>query len=128
MLLSAEEIDEILHPLGPVLAREADAILDLRDLLLRQGHPGKCVRCFFKLFEAAGDDRHSTLALLRAWLENHVEISIRKNGVELEALPFVLRDEEDLETFCLRSIDHVRMDRGYRGGPLLLAFRYKLAA
>ncbi len=125
MQLSAEEIDEILLPLGPVLAREADAILDLRDLLLRQGHPGKCVRCFFRLFEAAGSDRLASLHLLQSWLEKNVEISIRRNGEELETLPFMMRADEDLQKFCLRAIDHVRMDRSYQGGPLLLAFRYK---
>ena len=54
MRKSYEEIDEILKPLAPVLAREADAILDLRELLVSQGHPGKCVKCFFSLDEAAG--------------------------------------------------------------------------
>lgn len=125
---TAQEIDEILLPLAPVLAREADAILDLRELLISQGHPGKCVRCFFRLFEAAGEDWRSSLALLQSWLEKNVEISIRRNGEELEALPFALKNDEDLEKFCLRSIDHVRMDRHFGEGPLMLAFRYKSRA
>jgi hypothetical protein len=122
---SFEEIDSILRPLARVLAREADAILDLRELLVSQGHPGKCVRCFFKLFEAAGSENRPNLALLQAWLEQHVEISVRSGAEELETLPFRLRNDEGLEGFCLRSIEDLRMDRGYHGRPLLLAFRYK---
>lgn len=125
---SFEEIDTILRPLAPVLAREADAILDLRQLLARQGHPGKCIRCFFKLFEAAGPENRPNLALLLSWLEKHMEISVRSDGDELEALPFQVRNEEDLEQFCLRSIDEIRMDRDYGARPLLLAFRYKSVA
>lgn len=125
---SYEEIDRILRPLAPVLAREADAILDLRELLTRQGHPGKCVRCFFRLFEAAGMEMQPQLAPLQAWLEKHMEIAVKSEGKELETLPFSLENDEDLEGFCLRSIERVRMDRGYRASRLQLAFRYKAIA
>ena len=125
---SYEEIDRILRPLAPVLAKEADAILDLRELLVRQGHPGKCVRCFFRLFEAVGSEMQPQLAPLLAWLESKVEISVRSEEVELETLPFVLADNEDLESFCLRSIESIRMDRNYSGSRLQLAFRYKALA
>lgn len=125
---SYEEIDHILRPLGAVLAREADVILDLRDLLVSQGHPGKCVRCFFRLFEAAGPEAQPRLAPLKAWLEKNVEISVRTDDKELETLPFTLNRNEDLESFCLRSIDHIRMDRGYDASRLQLAFRYKALA
>ena len=125
---SYEEIDRILRPLAQVLAKEADAILDLRELLVRQGHPGKCVRCFFRLFEAVGSEMQPQLAPLLAWLESKVEISVRSEEVELETLPFVLADNEDLESFCLRSIESIRMDRNYSGSRLQLAFRYKSLA
>lgn len=125
---SYEEIDSILRPLAPVLAREADAILDLRELLARQGHPGKCVRCFFRLFEAAGSEMLPQLAPLLAWLEQNVEIAVKSEEKELETIPFSLGQDEDLESFCLRSIQHVRMDRGYEAERLQLAFRYKALA
>lgn len=125
---SYEEIDRILRPLAPVLAREADAILDLRELLTRQGHPGKCVRCFFRLFEAAGSEMRPQLAPLLAWLETHVEIAVRSEDKELETIPFSLGQDDDLESFCLRSIEYVRMDRGYQAARLQLAFRYKALA
>lgn len=123
-----EEIDSILRPLATVLAREADVILDLRQLIASQGHPGKCVRCFFKLFAAAGSENRPNLARLQSWLETHVEISVRSGDVIVETLPFRLRNDEDLENFCLRSIDQLRMDRDYGEQALLLAFRYKVLA
>lgn len=125
---SYEEIDRILRPLAPVLAKEADAILDLRELLVRQGHPGKCVRCFFRLFEAAGSTVESGLQPLLTWLERNVEISVREQDRELETLPFVLGTEQDLESFCLSSIARIRMDRSYQAKRLQLAFRYKALA
>lgn len=125
---SYEEIDSLLRPLAPMLAKEADAILDLRELLARQGHPGKCVRCFFRLFVAAGEQAKPSLAPLTAWLEQNVEIAVCSGDRDLETLPFAVSRGEDLEAFCLRSIEHVRMDRGYRANPLRLAFRYKALA
>ena len=81
----AHEIDGLLLPLAPVLAKQADAILDLRELLMSKGHPGKCVRCFFQLFTAASANRSALprLAPLIAWLEANLEISVRADGVEL---------------------------------------------
>lgn len=125
---SYEEIDEMLRPLAPALAREADAILDLRELLSRQGHPGKCIRCFFRLFSAAGSQELPRLAPLQSWLENNVVISIRAGDEELEAIPLTLEQGDDLESFCLRSIEHVRMDRGYQAKTVQLAFRYRALA
>ena len=125
---SYEEIDTILRPLASALAREADVILDLRQLLISQGHPGKCVRCFFQLFEAAESHTRSSLANLQAWLEQSVEISVCKNLEEIEVLPFRLRDEESLESFCMRSIDTIRMDRDHGSHALALSFRYKILA
>ena len=128
MQLSHDEIDELLRPLATTLAREADAILDLRELLKSQGHPGKCVRCFFQLFAAAGTELLPRLAPLRAWLEKNVEIAVRNESEELESLPLALGRDEDLEAFCLRSIQNVRMDRAYQTSQVRLAFRYKALA
>jgi hypothetical protein len=125
----ANEIDRLLLPLAPVLAKEADAILDLRELLMSKGHPGKCVRCFFQLFTAAvGSAAMPQMAPLIAWLEANLEITVHADGKNLETLPVTLRGAEDLESFCLRSIDKIRFDRGYVARRLNLAFRYKAAA
>ena len=128
LMVNPEMIDLMLRPLARSLAREADAILDLRELLLNQGHPGKCVRCFFRLYEGAGSGLIQHLAPLRVWLETNVEICVRRDGEELETLPFAPAKHEDLQAFCMRSIDLIRMDRGYHGKHLQLAFRYKALA
>jgi hypothetical protein len=122
------EIDGLLLPLAPVLAKEADAILDLRDLLMSKGHPGKCVRCFFQLFTAAGSSARPQMAPLIAWLEANLEIAVHADGKELETLPVKLGEDEDLEGFCIRSIEKVRFDRGFTARRVNLAFRYKAAA
>jgi hypothetical protein len=125
---TAEQIDELLLPLAPVLAKEADALLDLREVLMSAEHPGKCVRCFFRLFTAAGSEALPKLAPLKAWLEQNLEVSVRADGEELETMPVKLLQRENLEAFCLRSIHKVRMDRSYRAKRLDLAFRYKALA
>lgn len=90
-----------------------------------KGHPGKCVRCFFQLFTAAGIDSLPRLEPLRTWIEQHLEISVRAEGHDLETLPILPEQGDDLEAFCLRSIRKVRLDRSYRAKRLDLAFRYK---
>lgn len=128
-MLNPAEIDGLLLPLAPVLAKEADAILDLRELLMSKGHPGKCVRCFFQLFSAAaGSSAMPRLKPLMAWLEKNLEISVRADGVELERLPVNLRGAVDLESFCIRSIEELRFDRGYNARRVDMAFRYKAVA
>ncbi|WP_035613293.1 hypothetical protein [Haloferula sp. BvORR071] len=127
----AHEIDGLLLPLAPVLAKEADAILDLRELLMSKGHPGKCVRCFFQLFTAASSIGNRSvlphLAPLIAWMETNLEIGVRADGIELETMPVKLRANDDLESFCIRSIENVRFDRGFTARRVDLAFRYKNA-
>lgn len=122
------EIDALLLPLAPSLAKEADTLLDLRELLMSKGHAGKCVRCYFRLFTAASEESLPKLAPLRAFLEQHLEIAVRADGSELETLPVNLRQDEDLEDFCLRSIQQVQLDRSFYAKRLDLAFRYKVAA
>lgn len=128
MTLTPHEIDALLMPLAPSLAREADTILDLRELLMTNGQPGKCVRCFFRLFTAAGTDSLPKLTPLREFLERHVEIAVRADGSELETIPVKLRQGEDLEDFCMRSMKQVRLDRTYQAQRVDLAFRFKAAA
>jgi hypothetical protein len=126
--LTLQEIDALLMPLAPSLAKEADTLLDLRELLMTKGQPGKCVRCFFRLFTAAGSDSLPQLTPLRDFLERHLEIAVRADGSELETLPVKLRQAEDLEDFCLRSMKQVRLDRTFQAKRVDLAFRFKAAA
>lgn len=95
---------------------------------MTNGQPGKCVRCFFQLFTAAGTDSLPKLGPLRDFLERNVEIAVRANGSDLETLPVELRQGEDLEGFCMRSMKQVRLDRTYQAKRVDLAFRFKAAA
>jgi len=125
---AASEIDALLLPLIQQDIRDADAILDLRELLLSGGHPGKCVRCFFRLFEAQTRKGFPLLAPLRHWLESHVEIVVSSESAVLEALPLRFSADENLEDFCQRSIREIQLDRSYKAKRIAMKFRYKAAA
>lgn len=127
MSIYPPEIDGLLRPLASALAKEADVLLDLRELLMQRGHPGKCVKCFFQLFQAAGKEYRPRLDALQTWLETHLEISVSSEGRVLEVLPLELQAGEDLESFCLSAIKRMRLDRGYHASRVDLTFRYKTA-
>lgn len=101
----------------------ADALLDLREQLMSDGHPGKCVKCFFALLGDLG--KPGALSPLRHWLEERVEVEVTAGGRELEILPLRLEAGADLESFCLNAIDTVRHDRAYRNQRISLRLRYK---
>lgn len=128
MPVAATEIDALLLPLIQKDIRDADAILDLRELLISGGHPGKCVRCFFRLFDSETHAGFPLLAPLRRWLEAHVEIVVESRSKALEAIPLSFSADENLEEFCHRNIRSIRMDRGYDARHISLKFRYKTAA
>lgn len=109
--------------MNPATSEVADFLLDLRELLLSGGHPGKCVKCFFGLL----GDLHQPGALkpLGHWLERHLEVSVEADGCEVDRLPVHLDDAGDLDGFCQRTMDLVRMDRAYQGQHLRLSFCYK---
>lgn len=124
---AVNEIDALLLPLIQQEIRDADAILDLRELLLTGGHPGKCVRCFFRLFNSETRKGFPLLTPLRRWLESNVEIAVTSGQTVLETLPLSFSAQENLEEFCQRSINHVRLDRGYDAKHIAMTFRYKAA-
>lgn len=121
-------IEELLKPLAVEMAEEADVLLDLRELLLERGHPGSCVRCFFRLFVTAGSKGRPLLAPLRHWIEQELEIEVSERGRLLEVLPVEVRSGDTLESFCRRAISQVRHDRAYTARRIRLGFRYKEAA
>ncbi len=110
----------------PTTAAGADLVLDLRELLLSRGHPGKCVRCFFGLLGEM--DRPGALLPLRGWLEEQLEITVAVDGALVEALPVRLEGSEGIHDFCERAIRTVHRDRAYRGKRIDLGFRYREAA
>jgi len=123
--MTITQLDRALAEVVPTTSEGADFLLDLRQLLLERGHPGKCVRCFFGLL---GDLRQpGALKPLRRWLEQHLEVVVSADGREVEALPVRLGRAADLEGFCHQSIDTVRHDRAIDAERITLSFRYKPA-
>lgn len=121
--MNSATIDRALAGIVPTTSEGADLLLDLRQLLLDQGHPGKCVRCFFGLL---GDLRQpGALRPIRLWLERNLEIVVNAGNRELEALPLELSASDDLEDFCQQAIRVVREDRAFADRELTLRFRFK---
>jgi hypothetical protein len=121
--MSNFSLETLFHGLNPRTSEGADMILDLRQALMSQGHPGLCVRCFFGLL---GDlSQKGALLPLKHWLENHLEVEVVAGGKELEVLPVLLGNAVDLEGFCHSAMETVREDRAYMDRSISLRFRYK---
>lgn len=123
--MTSQELQRLLATVTPSSSEGADFLLDLRELLLAQGHPGKCVRCFFGLL---GDLKQpGALQPLRLWLEQHLEVSVTAGAQEIDSFPVRLERAGSLEEFCHRAIDTVRQDRGFREREISLRFRFRQA-
>jgi hypothetical protein len=121
--VTQNEVHQLLTQIRPTTPEGADWLLDLRELLISRGHPGKCVRCFFELL---GDlDQPGALRPLRHWLEQHLVVEVTAAGQALDTLPVRLNAEDDLESFCHRTIHTVRFDRSFRHQHIALRFRFK---
>ncbi len=116
-------MDHLLTAIVPRTPEGADHLLDLRELLMNRGHPGKCVRCFFALL----GDLHAPGALrpLRHWLEENIEVTVSIDGRTVETLLFHLSPDDSLEGYCQRTIRTVREDRAYHQPTITLGFRYR---
>lgn len=121
--MTHEEIAELLPSITPKTSEGADLLLDLRELLLSDGHPGKCVRCFFGLMGDLGQP--GALAPMRSWLERHLEIEVSSQGQEIDSLDLQIGTATDLEDFCHKAITTIRMDRHHRHSNIQLRFRFK---
>jgi len=121
--VTTSELQRLLASVTPTTSEGADLLLDLRELLLSDGHPGKCVRCFFGLL----GDLHQPGALtpLRHWLERHLEVEVSAAGRQLETLPVRLDGVASLESFCHRAIETIRHDRSFGDSRIELQLRYK---
>ena len=126
--LTPREVDDLLCQLALRSAEHADSILDLRELLLQGGHPGKCVRCFFTISHSFVNEQDAGILALRNWLERNVELAITADGCLLETIPFHPQPGVDLETYCRTAIRLVRLDRAYRQHAITIRFRYREAA
>lgn len=124
--MTAEQIKELLPTLAPATPEGADLLLDLRELLLREGHPGKCVQCFFGLL---GDLRQpGVLSPLRHWLESRIELEVSADGREIDVLPVQLGRAKDIENYCREVIGVLRNDRVFTAKNIAVRFRFKNSA
>ncbi len=120
--MSPHEVDLLLSQARPLTPRGADLVLDLRQLLLDQGHPGDCVHCFFSLL---GDLKQpAALRPLKTWLENHLEIAVKVDDELKETLPVEFNLSQNLHDYCHHVIETVQQDRAYQGQKIQLAFSY----
>ncbi len=126
--LTPQEVNDLLTRLVPAAAGQADSLLDLRELLLSGGHPGKCVRCFFQISQAIEHQDDAGVGMLRRWLERHIELGVSSGPLRLETIPFRPAPGMDLETYCRQTIRNIRMDRAYRHRAITIRFQYREAA
>lgn len=120
------QVDLLLNQARPSTSEGIDHLLDLRELLLNDGHPGSCVQCFFSLL---GDlDRPASLRPLRTWLEDHLEIAVRIDGEVMERFPVRFGKSQNLHQFCKHTAEVIRNDRSYRAENIHLSFQYAQAA
>lgn len=117
---------DILAPLGQTFQKQADALLDLRQYAINKEHPGKCVSCYFKLYEQANNHSLNRLSILRKWLETNLEIVAKDEQDRfLERIPVCLEDEENLESFCARLMQEIIHNRAYECEKIALYFRFR---
>lgn len=124
--MQAHEVKSLLGSLIPKTPEGADLVLDLRELLLSKGHPGKCVRCFFGLLGDLGQP--AALLPLRHWLEENLEVEVSATGQEIERMPVKLDQARSLEMFCHKAMETVQMDRAFSYPQITMSLRYKQSA
>jgi hypothetical protein len=120
------EVNELLNEARPLTPEGADLILDLRELLLNDGHPGSCVQCFFSLLGSL--DQPGCLTPLRLWFESHLEIAVRIDGDIRERFPVRFGKTKNLRDYCQKTVDLMRTDRAYTETEIHLSFQYSEAA
>jgi len=114
---------EVLKPLCSGFREEADTLLDLYAMTQEAGHPGKCVKCFYRLMGRARHHETGALVPLRKWIEDHIEVSIRAGTEQAGSLPVRL-EAPDLEDFCDEVIRNVRADPKIAAPEVELGFTY----
>ncbi len=100
---------EVIEPLCAPFARQADRVLDLYEMSkspLR--HPGRCLRCFYELFQAAPPRNREALSPLRQWIEENMVIAYGPDRTERAGVMPMELDEPDLESFCFEAMRKAR--------------------
>jgi len=121
----AARIDLVLRSLCPLFYRQADDLLDLRTCPQSRQRPGKCVNCYFSLFQSQPPAAAAQLCPLKEWLEGNIEVvAFASDQSPLERLPLRL-DSGSLESFCHAVMDEIRLNRSYHHPEISLAFEFK---
>jgi len=119
--------EEVIRPLCEPFQREADRVLDLYAMTQSGIHPGKCVQCFYRLLQVARPEQAGSLAPLRTWIEENIEVAIFAGESPAGSFPVRL-DSPDLEHFCGEAMRRVQMDIVTPEVPVELAFSLKASA
>jgi hypothetical protein len=120
--------EAVIKKLCPLFARQADALIDLRESALKRIRPGLCVDCYFRIQETAGSGEQHVLFPLRSWLESNIEVVAKDSESRIiEKLPLRL-NATDLAAYYNRLMDDFREDRAYSLSLVTLEFQYKEAA
>jgi hypothetical protein len=118
----------VIEPLCRPFSRQADHLLDLYEMTrLPARHPGRCLRCFYDLFQAASPEKRKALDPLRQWIEDNLEIAVSADRGRPATLPIRL-EEPDLESFCQGAMSRVREERLTDAERVSLEIRFKAAA
>lgn len=117
-------IDELLKPIARDFSHAADHLLDFREAALLRQNPGRCVRCYFKLYGVVAPRDKATLFNMRRWIEEHMEVVARDaHRQEIKRIPIDLR-EENLESFCHRTMTECYHDASIRPARVELRFEW----
>jgi len=119
--------EEVIRPLCQPFQRQADKVLDLYAMTQSGIHPGKCVRCFYRLLQEAQPEQQRSLDPLRSWIEENIEVSIFAGDLPAGRFPVRL-DSADLEAFCDQAMRRVQFDVVVPEGPVELSFSVKISA
>jgi len=121
-------VDRILGLLAKDFFRKTDDLLDLHSAALTRSHPGRCVACYFKLYEVGEPHTETLLYPLKTWIEANIEV-VAKDARDTIVEQFPLKlDASDLEAYCQDVIHEFRTNRVYPSPNLALEFRFKKTA
>jgi hypothetical protein len=123
--VNERHVEKVLEPLCSVFSSEADALLDIRDCLLRKEAPGRCVDCYYRLMERADAGNQKELGRLRECLESEVEVVAQDERKQLlERVPLRL-ETGDLQSYCEWMMQAFVQDRSYEAERIELCFQFK---
>jgi hypothetical protein len=98
----------VIEPLCKPFFKQADWILELYAMSKEPAsQPGKCLHCFYRLMEAASEEKAFALYPLKHWIEQNLIIGVRTGEQVRGTLPVVL-DQPDMESFCKNAMLEVR--------------------